>query len=192
MNKKIVMVALCIGIMVVIYFLASRPTNSTKPTDSATPDIPTTSLEERICERVSAQFGDCKRILLFDAHSNLVFAESSSGIIPVLTNKEFTDFKKFITPMMDFQEFKEEAVERGPIDWRADNHVQKDFSIIYGFAHDDAKTIVINSEGNIQPNRFYVRENLWVWYATFQKEKVKLPVDVTVYDSDGQIIFGGD
>lgn len=192
MSKKIVIFTLCVGIMVVNYYLASRPTRSTIPINTASPTIPTTSLEERICERVSAQFGDCKRILLFDANANVVFAESSSGIIPVLTNKGFTDFKKFITPMMDFQEFKEEAVERGPIDWRADNHVQKDFSIIYGFAHDDAKTIVINSEGNIQPNRFFVRENLWVWYATFQKEKVKLPVDLTVYDSNGQMIFGED
>lgn len=79
-------------------------------------------------------------------------------------------------------------MERGPIDWRTNNKVSKDFSIIYGFAEDDAKTIVINSEGNIQPNRFFVRDNLWVWYITFQKDKVTLPVKVTVYDADGQII----
>jgi hypothetical protein len=191
MSKKVLIAALCLGIIVVIYFLASRPTSPTKPSISDSPDIPSTSLEERICERVSAQFGDCKKILMFDTNSNLVFTESSSGIIPVLTNKGFTDFKRFI-PMMDFQEFNEEKVERGPIDWRAQNNVQKDFSIIYGFAEDDAKTIVINSEGNIQPNRFFVRDNLWVWYVTFQKDKVKLPVKVTVYDADGQIIFGGN
>ncbi|MBV7504332.1 hypothetical protein KW850_03515 [Bacillus sp. sid0103] len=186
MSKKILMTILCLGLIVGIYFLASRPT---KP---ASPTIPTTSLEERICEKVSSQFGDCKKILLFDTNSNLVFAESSTGIIPVLTNKGFTEFKKFIYPELDFQEFNEEKEERGPIDWRAKNNVQKDFSVIYGFAGDDAKTIVINSEGNIQPNRFFVRNNLWVWYATFQKDKVKLPVKVTVYDANGQIIFGGN
>ena len=148
-------------------------------------------MEESICERVAAQFGDCKKILLFDTNPNLVFVETSSGILPVLTNKEFTQFKKFI-PIMDFQEFREEKVEKGPIDWRAKNNVQKDFSIIYGFAEDDAKTIVINSEGNIQPNRFFVRDNLWVWYVTFPKDKVQLPVKVTVYNANGQIIYGGN
>ncbi|MDR7001395.1 hypothetical protein [Neobacillus niacini] len=190
MSKKILIAALCMGIIVVIYFFAPRPTSPTKPTISASPTIPATSLEERICERVLAQFGDCKKILLFDPNSNLVFAESSSGIIPVLTNKRFTDFKKFIYPMLDFQEFNEEKVERGPISWQAENNVQKNFSVIYGFAEDDAKTIIINSEGNIQPNRFFVRDNLWVWYVAFQKNKVKLPVKVTVYDADGKIIFG--
>jgi len=189
MNKKILIAVLCIGLGAVIYFLSSRPT---KPAIPAKLNIPTTSLEESICERVTAQFGDCQKILLFDAHSNLVFAENSSGISPVLTNKEFTKFKQFIFPMMDFQEFKEEKVERGPIDWRAKNHIQKDLSVIYGFAEDEAKTIVINSEGNIQPNRFLVRDHLWVWYAVFQKDKVTLPVKVTVYNSEGQIIFGGN
>jgi hypothetical protein len=195
MIKKIVIAALCLGIVVIIYLLTSRQHTPTKPTISA---VPTSSLEERICEKVTARFGDCKKILLFDASSNLVFAESSSGIIPVLTNKGFTDFKKFIYPEMDFQEFKEEKEEkeereeREPIDWRAKNNIQKDFSVIYGFAEDEAKTIVINSEGNIQPNRFFVRDTLWVWYMTFQTDKVKLPVKVTVYDADGQIILQGN
>lgn len=189
MTKKIVIASLCLGILVIIYLLTSRQTTPAKPSISA---VPTSSLEERICEKVKAQFGDCKRIILFDTSSNLVFAESSSGIIPVLTNKEFTDVKKFIYPEMDFQEFKEEKEERGPIDWRAKNNIQKDFSVIYGFAEDEAKTIVINSEGNIQPNRFFVRDNLWVWYVILQKDKVKLPVKITVYDAEGQIILQGN
>jgi hypothetical protein len=181
-KKKIAVVLLSLALMVIIYFLALHPAKPVSLT------IPAISLEERICDRVTAQFGDCKRILLFDADAHLVFAESSSGIIPVLTNKEFTDFKKLILPIMDFQEFNEEKVERGPIDWRAENKVQNDFSIIYGFAEDDAKTIVINSEGNLQPTRFFVRENLWVWYVTVQKDEVKLPVEVSVYDAKGEII----
>jgi hypothetical protein len=192
MNRIIGIATLCLGIMVIIYFLSWRPTSPTKPTISDSPTIPPSSLEERICEKVKEQFGDCKKILLFDASSNLVFAESSSGIIPVLTNKGFTDFKKFIYPEMNFQEFNEEKEERGPIDWRANSKVQKDFSVIYGCAEDEAKTIVINSEGNIQPNRFFVRDNLWVWYVTFQTDKVKLPVKITVYDADGQIIVQGN
>lgn len=187
MGKKLIsLIVLCLGLIAVICFFAFR---SSEPNSYA---IPSSSLEEKICERVTEQFGDCKQILLYDSNSRLVFAESSSGIIPVLTNQEFTDLKKFIYPMMDFQEFNEEKVERGLIDWRASKKVQKDFSIIYGFAEDDAKTIVINSEGNIQPNRFKVRENLWVWYAIFEKDEVKLPVEVTVYDADGQIISGGN
>jgi len=190
MRIKILVSTLCLGIMAAIYFLASQQISPSKPPGSAKSTIPAVSLEERVCEKVSAQFNDCKKVLLFDADSHLVFAESSSGIILVLTNKEFTDFKKFIYPEMDFQEFREEKADRGLIDWRAKNSVQKDVSIIYGFADDDAKTIVITSEGNIQPNRFFVRDNLWVWYATFQKDTVKLPVRVNVYNADGQIIYG--
>jgi hypothetical protein len=188
MIKNSLIAALCIGLMVETYFLASRPTSPAKPTISSSHMIPTISLEKRICERVSAQFGDCNKILLYDTNSNLVFVESRSGIIPVLTNSDFTEFKKLIYPMLDFQEFREEKEERGPIDWRVKNNVQKDLSVIYGFAEDKAKTIVINSEGNIQPNRFFVRDHLWVWYVTLHKDKVKLPIKVTVYDTDGQII----
>lgn len=191
MSKKFVIAALFLGLFAIIFFMILRPDVPSDSTNSAITSIPSTSLEENICERVTVQFGDCKKILLFDRNSNLVFAESTSGIIPVLTNKEFTEFKKFM-PIMDFQEFKEEKAERGPINWRAANHVQKKFSIIYGFAEDDAKTIVINSEGHIQPNKFFVRDNLWVWYVTFPKDKVTLPVKVTVYNADGQMIYGGN
>ncbi|WP_053362327.1 hypothetical protein [Bacillus sp. FJAT-27251] len=184
MNKKIVIAVLCAGFILIISYFAFRPA------DPAGTRIPSASLEERVCKRVATQFGDCKRILLYDSDSKLVFAESSSGIIPVLTNKEFTDFEKFISPMMDFQEFKEEKEERGAVDWRADNQVEEDYSVLYGFAEDEAKTIIITSEGDVQPNRFFVRDNLWVWYAVFNKDEVELPVKVAVYDGKGKKIDG--
>lgn len=148
---------------------------------------PTTSLEETICKEISTQFDKCKRILLYDPDLSLVFVEGSSGIIPVLTNKDFTAFKQFIYPILDFQEFKEEKVERGLISWQVSENIQHNYSIIYGFAEDAVKTIVINSEGNIQPNRFFVKDNLWVWYVVVQKNHVQLPVEATVYD-EGQRI----
>ncbi|MBM7690802.1 hypothetical protein JOC77_000205 [Peribacillus deserti] len=178
MSKKLLVALLCLGFIVVIYFSASRPAS------------PAASFEERICVRVSSQFGDCKKIAFIDKKSNLVFAESSSGIIPILTNKRFTEIEKFIYPMLDFEEFKEEKQERGPLSWQAKNNVQKDFSMIIGFANEDVKTIIIHSGGDIQPKKFFVRDNLWVWYVTFHKDKVKLPVKVTAYDTNGHIIFG--
>lgn len=182
--KKSLLALLSLGLIFgLIYVLASRTAEPAKPA------IPAVSLEKSICERVSEQFGeDCQRILLFDPHSRLVFAETNSGIIPVLTNQEFTEFKKFIYPIMDYQEFSEEKGDRGPIDWRADHKSEKDFAIIYGLAEDEAKTIVINSEGNIQPSRFWVRENLSVWYAVFEKDEIKLPVETAVYDAEGRLV----
>ncbi|MDN4072931.1 hypothetical protein [Fictibacillus terranigra] len=188
MSKKWLLAVLCIGI-IVIYFFVSRLSSPSSP---APPDIPAASLEEQVCQRVADQDDDCKGIRLFDADSHLVFAESSTGITPALTNNEFTEFKKFIYPMLNFQEFNEERGDRGPIIWQVKNKVQKNLSIIYGFAEDEAKTIVINSEGNVQPNRFFVRDNLWVWYTTFQKDEVKLPVKVTVYDAKGNMISRGN
>ncbi|MEH7156420.1 hypothetical protein [Neobacillus drentensis] len=190
MRKKGLVTVLCLVVILTIFYLVARPTDPVKKPEHLV--IPTTSLEKDICKRVATQFGDCKRILMYDAESHLVFVENSTAIYPVLTNKEFTQFKKFIFPMMDFQEFREERTERGPIDWRAKSNIQEDLSVIYGFAEDAAKTIVINSEGNIQPNRFFVRDNLWVWYVTISKAKVKLPVKVTVYNANGQIIYGGN
>ncbi|MCM3705656.1 MULTISPECIES: hypothetical protein [Cytobacillus] len=186
--KKSILAVLSLGLIFgVIYLLSIRTEEPVKPV------IPAVSLEKSVCERVSEQFGEgCQQILLFDPYSRLVFAETNSGIVPVKTNQEFTEFKNFIYPMMDFQEFSEEKTDRGPIDWRADKKSEKGFSIIYGFAEDDAKTIVINSEGNIQPSRFWVRNNLWVWYAVFEKDEIKLPVEVTVYDAEGHLVKGNE
>ncbi|MFS0862232.1 hypothetical protein [Fredinandcohnia sp. 179-A 10B2 NHS] len=183
MIKNSLIAVLCVALITVVYFWGPRPT---KPVNFT---VPTASLEENICEKAATQFGDCEKVLLFDSDSNLVFAESSLGIVPALTNKDFTQFEKFI-PMMDFQEFEEEAEDRGPIDWRVANKIREDLSIIYGFAEDDAKTIILTSEGNVQPNKFYVRDNLWVWYTTVEKEKVEVPVEVTVYDENGKIVYG--
>ncbi|MEK4974470.1 hypothetical protein NSQ89_19210 [Niallia sp. FSL R7-0648] len=176
MKNILLIVALALTIFV-IYLIAMHP-NPTKTVFIP----PISSLEERVCEEVSEQFGDCKRILLFDAQSRIVFAENRSGIVPVLTNKEFTDFQKIIYPILEFQEFQEERQERGTITWQANNKLEKNFSIIYGFAEDSAKTIIITSEGNIQPNKFFLQDNLWVWYATFPKDNVKLPVEVDAYE----------
>lgn len=196
MSKKILIALLSLGLIVLLYFLASRPGSS-----PGSNSIPTTSLEEKICTKVAAQYGDCKKVILIDTDSNVAFAETGFGILPVLISKDHTEMVKMI-PGLDFQEFREEKEETGPITWRVENNVQKDFSIIYGFARDNAKTIIINSEGNIQPNKFFVRDDLagmsggsgtaalWVWYVTSKDEMIK-PADVTVYGADGHIIYGG-
>ncbi|WML48935.1 hypothetical protein RCG23_02115 [Neobacillus sp. PS3-34] len=196
MSKKILIALLSLGLIVLLYFLASRPGSS-----PGSNSIPTTSLEEKICTKVAAQYGDCKKVILIDTNSNVAFAETGFGILPVLISKDHTEMVKMI-PGLDFQEFREEKEETGPITWRVENNVQKDFSIIYGFARDNAKTIIINSEGNIQPNKFFVRDDLagmsggsgtaalWVWYVTSKDEMFK-PADVTVYGADGHIIYGG-
>jgi hypothetical protein len=186
-SKKFLGALLCLGVIVVVYFSTSLPITAPSPT----PSPGSTSLEEKICAKVSAHYGDCKRIILIDTNSNLAFAESELGILPVLISKDHTDIVKMIHPLLYFQEFKEEKEERGPISWAVKNNVQKDFSVISGFATDEVKTIIINSAGDRQPNKFFVRDNLWVWYIT-SKDKINLPLSVTVYDANGQIISGGN
>jgi hypothetical protein len=127
---------------------------------------------------------------LYDVKSQLLFAESGAGVIPVLTNKEFTKVKKLL-PELNFQEFREEKEETGPIVWQIRNKVDKNISIIYGFARENVKTIIINSEGDQQVNRFFVNNDtagLSVWYATVHKDKVKMPPQISVYDVDGHLI----
>lgn len=187
LRKKLFIAVLCLAAAAggAVYFWSTRPAEP----DSFTAPVP--SLEQAVCEKVTREAGDCKRIVLFDRDANLVFAETGTGILPVLTNEEFTAVKTFIFPMMDFAEFKEERGDRGPIDWRVAANIDHDLSMIYGFAEDEAKTIVINSEGNIQPNRFYLRDHLSVWYVLVKKEAVQLPIEVTVYDANGQKIADG-
>ncbi len=196
MSKIILIAVLCLGLIVIFYFSTFRPSLS-----PASDSIPTTSLEEKICTKVAAQYGDCKKVILIDTDSNVAFAETEFGILPVLISKDHTEMVKMIYPVLDFQEFREEKEESGPITWKVENNVQKDFSMIYGFARDNAKTIIINSEGNIQPNKFFVRDDLagmsggsgtgalWVWYVTSKDEMIK-PAVVTVYGADGHIIYG--
>lgn len=198
MRKKILITLLCLGLIVVFYFSASLPGSSPGPGSNS---IPNTSLEEIICTKVAAQYGNCKKVILIDTDSNVAFAETGFGILPVLISKDHSDMVKVI-PGLDFQEFREEKEETGPITWRVENNVQKNFSIIFGFARDNAKTIIINSEGNVQPNKFFVRDDLagtsrgsgtaalWVWYVISKDEMIK-PADVTVYGADGHIIYGG-
>ena len=192
MSKKYLLALLCLGLIVIIYIFVASPSPAPTPTPVSTP-APTPgsiSLEDKICATVSAHYGDCKKVIITDMNSNIAFAEMDSGIVPVLFSKDHTEVVKMINPL-DFQEWKEESGDRGPIGWQVRNNVQKDFSMISGFAEDDAKTIIINSEGDIQPNKFFVRDNLWVWYIT-SKDKFTLPVKVTVYDAKGHIIFGGN
>lgn len=183
-SKKVILALLCAGLIAAIYFVASRPK---QPVDSPGSSVPATSLEKEICEKLSAQNDSCKRFFLYDPDTRFVFVENSSGILPAFTNKEFTAFTKFIYPELNFQEFKEEASDRGPIIWQVNNKVQKNVSLIYGFATSEAKTIIINSEGNRQPHRVFVRDNLWAWYMV-TSNKVKLPVKATVYDENGKVI----
>lgn len=190
MSKKYLVALLCLGLIVIIYIFVASPSPAPTPVATPAPTPGSISLEDKICAAVSAHYGDCKKVIFTDMNSNIAFAEIDSGIVPVLFSKDHTEVIKMINSL-DFQEWKEERGDRGPIGWQVRNNVQKDFSMISGFAEDDAKTIIINSEGDIQPNKFFVRGNLWVWYIT-SKDKITLPVKVTVYDANGYIIFGGN
>lgn len=148
---------------------------------------PTTNSEEGICAQASKQLEAPSKVRFIDYSSKLVFCESKSGIMPVLTEKEFTKIRKAFHEL-DFQEFKEEKVERGLISWQVDKAPKEKFSMISGFANDEVKSIIINSEDGVQPNRFFIRDNLWFWYFTFDEEKVNMPVEVTAFDEEGNII----
>ena len=101
MSKKILAAVLCLGLIVVLYFSASPP-------DTGPGSIPTTpSLEEDICTKVAAKYGECKKVILIDIDSNVAFAETGSGILPVLISKDHNKIVKIIYPELNFQEFRE-------------------------------------------------------------------------------------
>lgn len=173
-KKKILLTILSLAFIAVISFLVLRPE---------------TSSEEEICVQASKQFDLSSQLRFMDVSANIAFCESESGVMPVLTNKEFTKVKNAFHEL-DFQEFNEEKVDRGLISWQADQAPKEKFAMISGFANDEIKSIIINSENNVQPNRFLIRDNLWFWYFTTEKEKVNMPIEVTAFDEEGHVIAG--
>lgn len=172
-----------------IVFLSVRTDSSETPVPAPAPKPGSVSLEDEIAEKVTAHYGEKSEVIFIDTAANLAFTESKEGILPVLISEDHTKMVKMIHPILSFQEWGEEEEERGPIGWRAENKVQKGFSVISGFADDHARTIILNSEGDQVPSKFRIRKNLWVWYLT-SKEPISLPVKLTVYDGKGSIIKG--
>ncbi|KRG16731.1 hypothetical protein ACA29_03765 [Lederbergia galactosidilytica] len=173
MNKsKLLLIIISLAFIVFIFFSVLRPAING---------------EEGICVQASKQFDAPSKARFVDASSNLVFCESESGVMPVLTNKEFTKVKNTFREL-DFQEFKEEKVERGLISWQVEEDPKEKFSMISGFANDEVKSIKLNSEAGIQPNRIYLREDLWLWYFIADKGKINMPVEVMAIDENGNII----
>ncbi|MCJ7842512.1 hypothetical protein MUB24_16740 [Lederbergia sp. NSJ-179] len=171
-KKKLLVTILSLAFVAVFFFLVLR--TETNP-------------EEEICALASKQFDLSSQLRFMDVSANIVFCESESGVMPVLTNKEFTKVKNAFHEL-DFQEFNEEKVERGLISWQADQFPNEKFAMISGFANDEVKAIIINSENSVQPNRFLIRDNLWFWYFTTEKEKVNMPIEVTAFDEEGHVI----
>lgn len=190
MMKKLLIALLGIGLIVLLYFTVLHPATTPKEKTNTTEESKTsiegspTIYEGKLCAQLSSQSDVPAKIVFIDVKSNLVFCKNDIGVMPVLTNKDFTEVTKAFHAL-DFQEFKEELVERGYITWQADSVPKEKFSMLSGFATDKVKTLIINSEKNIQPNRFFIHDNLWFWYVTFPKAKVNMPIKVTSYDAEG-------
>lgn len=172
-------------------YLSDRMDTDAEPAAAPVPKPGSAALEDEIAEKVTAHYGEESKVIFIDTAANLAFIESKEGILPVLISDDHTKMVKMIHPIHSFQEWGEEQGERGPIGWRVENEVQKEFSVISGFAVNEAKTIILNSEGNQVPSKFRISEDLWVWYMT-SKEPISLPVKLTVYDGTGRVIKGGE
>jgi len=190
MYKKLFFILLGLVLIALICFTvwnrtaAPKERISTFEKNNSAIEVSPTKFEDKFCAQLSSSSDVPAKIVFIDVKSKLVFCENNIGVMPVLANKEFTDFKRALGTL-DLQEFGEELVEKGYISYAVDSLPNENFSMISGFATDKVKTIVINSEGNIQPNRFIIGDNLWFWYATFHKEKVNMPPKVTSYDAKG-------
>ncbi|PKR84412.1 hypothetical protein [Heyndrickxia camelliae] len=193
MMKKLLLAIFGLVLIVALYFTVMRPTTEAKEKTNITAEnnttikVSPTNFEKKLCAQLSKQSDVPAKIEFIDVKSKLVFCKNDIGVMPVLTNKDFTKVKKAFHAL-DFQEFKEELAERGYITWQADSVPKEKFSMLSGFATDKVKSIRINSEKNIQPNRILIRKNLWFWYATFPKAKVNMPIKVTSYDAKGKIL----
>ncbi|HWO95605.1 hypothetical protein [Fictibacillus gelatini] len=181
--KKFLLVFFSVSLIVLVCFVIFRPSTTVKVKTLR----PTSTLGKEICVRLSKQSGSTLKRTFADVQSNLLFCENNTGVMPVLTNKELTEVKK-VFHELDFEEFKEEQVENGYLTWQADRFPKEKFSMISGLASDKVKNIAIKSEHYNQLNRISISDNLWFWYVTFHKSKLKLPPKVISYDAKGHIL----
>ncbi|TQR20464.1 hypothetical protein [Psychrobacillus vulpis] len=62
--------------------------------------------------------------------------------------------------------------------------------MLWGLATDNIKSIVITSENDIQPNKLKIQDNLWLWYAPINTDKLNMPIMMKAYDEKGNILYG--
>jgi hypothetical protein len=146
----------------------------------------TTALEEKVCNVISKQHGECRNVHFVDSHSHLVFYEGESGLMTVHTNNKFTEIKSVMTTL-DFNQLKEFPE---PILWKAHYEPQEQFSMILGVSTSEVKTIMIVSEHDTQPNRIKIHDHLWIWYSIFDESELNKPIRINAYDEKGNLLYG--
>lgn len=171
MKKKAVVVFLSLGIILAFSYLFL---------------ISDASFEDRICDKITEKDNGCFKVYHVDVDSKLIFYQNNAGLMYAMTNDDLTK----VTSVNGHLDFNWEMETDEPLVWRGSENPQDEFSMIWGFANNKVKNIIIKSEEDQQPNKIKIRENVWLWYLDFKDSHLNMPIMITAYDENGNILYG--
>lgn len=168
MKKNLVMVLIGILLVVVCFFLFLQSN---------------VSVQEKICKVLKkADFG-CEEVFHIDLQTNLVFYQNDTNLMFAMIEDTINKVRH-VSGFINLDGFK----NAGAIfDWHGTESESEDHYILYGLASDEVKSIIIESEGNTQPNKIYIGEGIWLWYLVLES-KMKMPIIIKALDENGNLL----
>ncbi|WP_243299965.1 hypothetical protein [Bacillus litorisediminis] len=171
MKVKFFITIFTLGIMCTVYFVFFSSSNS---------------YSERLCNQIEKVDSECSDIYLVDSNSNIVFYKNESKLMFAQTNDDLTEIKTISGSLSLKWMFDSDE----PLLWSTIGGFQDGYSMIWGFASDVVKSIVITSENSIQPNKIKINDELWLWYQTINRDQINMPVTINAFDGEGNKIYG--
>ena len=144
---------------------------------------PAQSFEDTLCNRIVKLDSACSKVFYVDNQSNLVIYQNDSYIRVAKMNESLSKVEELaggfnLHTFLNAGDF---------LNWSGNEYSSGEPPVISGLARYDVKSIIIESEGNIQPNKIYVGDGIWFWYVELiDSEKMNLPITIKAYDEKGE------
>ncbi|WP_096153285.1 MULTISPECIES: hypothetical protein [Bacillus] len=143
------------------------------------------SLEKMLCSQIIKEDSECLKIFHVDNQSNLVVYQNNTHIMIARMNESYSKVEN-LSGGVGFQSFKETG---DSFLWQGSEYSTDESPKIYGLARDEVKSIIIESEGNKQPNRIYVGDGISLWYVELtDSNRLNLPITIKAYDEKGELL----
>ena len=144
---------------------------------------PAQSFDDTLCNRIAKLDSACSKVFYVDYQSNLVIYQNDSYIRLAKMNESFSKVEE-LAGGFNLHTFLNTA---DFLNWTGNEYSSGEPPVISGLAKYDVKSIIIESEGNIQPNKIYVGDGIWLWYVELiDSEKLNLPILIKAYDKNGE------
>ena len=139
--------------------------------------------EDKLCNQIAKLDSACSKVFYVDNQSNLVIYRNDSYLMLAKMNESLSKVED-LAGGVDLQSFLNAS---DFLIWKGNEYSSGESPMISGLARYDVKSIIIESEDNIQPNKIYVGDGIWFWYVELiDSEKLNLPITIKAYDKNGE------